>query len=175
MRDVFSSVLANLTGDERNVLLILARMSRTAATGVVIPHPAPMPQHALMPHDGKMAVTPTLDGLRIAGQVELASLSAKPDWRRADILLGFAKRMFPSFADHITTVSIAKWMGHRPSTPDGLPSIGKASGCADIVHAFGHGHSGLCQAPATARLVATLLDDGPPPFNPCPYAPQRFR
>jgi len=33
MRDVLPSLLANLTGDERNVLLMLARMWRTAATG----------------------------------------------------------------------------------------------------------------------------------------------
>jgi predicted nucleotidyltransferase len=33
MRDVLPSLLANLTGDEGNVLLTLARMSRTATTG----------------------------------------------------------------------------------------------------------------------------------------------
>jgi predicted nucleotidyltransferase len=33
MRDVLPSLLANLTGDERNVLLALARMWRTATTG----------------------------------------------------------------------------------------------------------------------------------------------
>ena len=33
MRDVLSSLLANLTGDERNVLLTLVRMWRTATTG----------------------------------------------------------------------------------------------------------------------------------------------
>jgi D-amino-acid dehydrogenase len=164
----WSGSLAKMAGD--SVPMVSER-----GYHVVIPHPAPMPQRALMPYDGKMAVTPTADGLRIAGQVELASLSAKPDWRRADILLRFAKRMFPDFADGIEAGSVAKWMGHRPSTPDGLPSIGKASGCADIVHAFGHGHSGMCQAPATARLVAALLDNGSLPFNPRPYAPQRFR
>ena len=48
-------------------------------------------------------------------------------------------------------------MGHRPSTPDGLPCIGPASGCADVVHAFGHGHIGLTAGPATGKLVADLI------------------
>jgi glycine/D-amino acid oxidase-like deaminating enzyme len=48
-------------------------------------------------------------------------------------------------------------MGHRPSTPDGLPCIGPASGCADVVHAFGHGHVGLTAGAMTARLVADLI------------------
>jgi D-amino-acid dehydrogenase len=35
-----------------------------------------------MPSDGKMALTPTLGGLRVAGQVDLAAVSAPPEWRR---------------------------------------------------------------------------------------------
>jgi len=41
---------------------------------------------SVMPSDGKMAMTPTRAGLRVAGQVELASVDAPPDWRRALLL-----------------------------------------------------------------------------------------
>lgn len=141
---------------------------------IVLPEITGRPRTALMPFDGKMAVTPTAAGLRIAGQVELASISAKPDWRRTDILHGYAKRMFPDAVKNIDEATMQRWLGHRPSTPDGLPSIGPSSGCRDVIHAFGHGHTGMCQAPATARLVASFVDGAPPPFSPDAYRPQRF-
>lgn len=127
----------------------------------------------LMPSDGLMAVVATRQGLRLAGQVELASVSAAPDWRRTEILLGFARKMFPQLK--IDETKLDRWMGHRPSTPDGLPCIGVSSGSADIFHCFGHAHTGLIQAPTSARLLAALLDGRAPPFDPVPFSAGRFR
>ncbi|AMJ61395.1 NAD(P)/FAD-dependent oxidoreductase [Bosea sp. PAMC 26642] len=141
---------------------------------VVIPDPGIALAAGLMPSDGKMAVVSTPQGLRVAGQVELAAVSTPPDWRRADILLGFARTMFPALAETFDSATIDRWMGHRPSTPDGLPCIGAASACPDLFHAFGHAHTGLIQAPATARLVAALIDGRKPPFDPSPYCARRF-
>ena len=70
---------------------------------------------------------------------------------------------------------VKTWMGHRPSMPDGLPCIGPASGCPDVLHAFGHGHVGLTAGPTTARLVADLISGKPPEFDLAPYAAERFR
>lgn len=142
---------------------------------VVIPEPGFDIPTGLMPSDGKMAVVSTAQGLRLAGQVELADVAAAPDWRRAEILLGFARRMFPMLADRLDCADIDRWMGHRPSTPDGLPCIGPASGSGDVFHCFGHAHTGLIQAPASARLVAALVDGRPPPFDPAPFSAGRFR
>ncbi|MDP6897428.1 MAG: FAD-binding oxidoreductase, partial [Rhodospirillales bacterium] len=50
-----------------------------------------------------------------------------------------------------------EWMGHRPSTPDSLPVIGRASRHSNILYAFGHGHLGLTGSATTGRLVAALL------------------
>ena len=66
------------------------------------------------------------------------------------------------------------WMGHRPSTPDGLPCIGPASGCADVFHAFGHGHVGLTAGATTARLVADLISGESPAIDIIPYSAQWF-
>jgi D-amino-acid dehydrogenase len=66
-------------------------------------------------------------------------------------------------------------MGHRPSIADGLPVIGPASGCADVIHAFGHGHVGLASAPKTAELVADLIAGRAPVIDPAPYSAARFR
>lgn len=162
-----SDALARLAGDR--VPLIAER-----GYHVVIPDPGVRLGAGLMPSDGQMGVVSTPQGLRLAGQVELADPAAPPDWRRAEILLGYARKMFPAQADRFDTAQVDRWMGNRPSTPDGLPCIGPASASRDIVHAFGHAHTGLTQAPATARLVAALIDGHDPPFDPAPYSARRF-
>lgn len=140
----------------------------------VISQPGIGLRHPIMPSDGKMAVTMTRGGLRIAGQVELAGLDAAPDWRRADILRDYALRTFPNLPRDLPGNRVKVWMGHRPSTPDALPVIGPASGCADVVHAFGHGHVGLAAGPVTGRLVADLIAGRAPVVSPAPYSPRRF-
>ncbi len=139
---------------------------------VVIENPGIEPRYPIMPSDGKMACVMTPQGLRLAGQVELAGLAAAPNWERAEVLRKFARQVFPGLSEQSRT---KHWMGHRPSTPDGLPCIGPASGCADVLHAFGHGHVGLTAAAATARLVADLVSGKPPSIDPAPYSATRFR
>jgi D-amino-acid dehydrogenase len=134
--------------------------------------PMPMP---IMPADGKMANTPTRQGLRLAGQVELARMQDPPNWNRADILLAHARKAYPALRDLNNVGTITRWMGHRPSTPDGLPVIGPALGCADVVYAYGHGHVGLAAAPATAELVADWFAARTTTFDPEPYLAERFR
>ena len=120
----------------------------------VIADPGIAPRYPVMPSDGKMACVMTAQGLRLAGQVELAGLDAAPNWQRAAVLRDFARQVFPDLPADLPEGKVKVWMGHRPSTPDGLPCIGPASGCADVVHAFGHGHVGLTAGAMTARLVA---------------------
>lgn len=140
----------------------------------VIPEPGFSLRQSLMPHDGKMVVSMTPAGLRVAGQVELASLAAPPDWRRADILVDHAERMFPALG-RVDRAKVDRWMGHRPSTPDGLPCIGPASGSSDILYGFGHAHVGMIEAPATARILAALADGARPAVDPAPFSARRFR
>jgi D-amino-acid dehydrogenase len=133
------------------------------------------PRTPLMPSDGKMANTAMRAGLRIAGQVELAGLAARPNWQRAAILRDYALRTYPRLPRSLPPERVRFWMGHRPATPDALPCIGPASASQDIVHAFGHGHVGLAAGAATARLVADLIGGKRPALDLAPYSPQRFR
>ena len=142
---------------------------------VVVADPEYVPLHPIMPSDGMMALTMTRAGLRVAGQVELAGLAAAPDWRRAEILLDYLARVFPAIPRHPDQARLSRWMGHRPSTPDSLPSLGPASGCADVLHGFGHGHTGLSMAPVSARILADLVSDTPATLDISPFTPQRFR
>jgi D-amino-acid dehydrogenase len=141
---------------------------------IAIASPEVTPRHPIMPSDGKMANTVTAGALRIAGQIELAGLDAPPNWKRADILRDFALRTYPGLPRDLPAERISMWMGHRPSMADGLPVIGPATGCPDVVHAFGHGHIGLAAGPLTGRLVADMVAGHTPVIDPTPYRAGRF-
>ena len=164
----WSKVLAQAVGDR--VFLETER-----GYHVVISNPGIEPRYPVMPSDGKMACVMTPAGLRLAGQVELAGLDAAPNWKRAEVLLAFAQKVFPGLPSDLPLDRVRLWMGHRPSTPDGLPCLGLASSCPDVVHAFGHGHVGLTAAAKTAKVVADLVANRVSPFDLTPYAAARFR
>jgi D-amino-acid dehydrogenase len=163
----WSRALAREVGD--NVLLETER-----GYHAVIEAPEAAPRHPIMPSDGKMANTLTNGGLRIAGQVEIAGLDAAPNWKRAEILRDYALRTYPALPRDLPAGRVKVWMGHRPSTPDGLPCIGPARDCPDVFHAFGHGHVGLAAGPISGRLVADLVSAKPPVIDPAPYRAARF-
>ena len=141
----------------------------------VITAPAIALRYPVMPSDGSMACVMTPQGLRLAGQVELAGLAAAPNWRRAAVLRDFARRVFPGLTDDLSPADVKLWMGHRPSTPDGLPCIGPASNCPHVVYAFGHGHVGLTAGAATGRMVADLISGISSPAATDRYSIRRFR
>ncbi|TNE68685.1 MAG: FAD-dependent oxidoreductase [Rhodobacteraceae bacterium] len=126
----------------------------------------------VMPQDGKMANVTTRGGLRAAGQVEIAVPDAPPNWARAEVLLSHLKRSYPALAGR--SHDLKRWMGCRPSMPDGKPVIGRASAVPEVIHAFGHGHVGLASAPATAEIVADLIAGRPPRRDSAPFSPARF-
>jgi D-amino-acid dehydrogenase len=106
--------------------------------------------------------------------VELAGIEAEPNWKRAEVLLKFARVVYPDLPEDLPPERIKMWMGHRPSTPDGLPCLGPASGCADIIHAFGHGHVGLTAGATTGKYVADIIGGRPPSSDLAPYSARRF-
>lgn len=123
----------------------------------VVADPETAPRHGLMPSDGKMSIMLTPQGLRCAGQVEIAGLEAAPNWKRAEILRDHLLRTFPGLPKTLPAERVKVWMGHRPSMPDGKPCLGPARATPDIIHAFGHGHTGLVAGARTGRVVAQLL------------------
>lgn len=133
------------------------------------------PRTPMMAADGKLIVHAMRDGLRAAGQVEIAGLAAAPDWRRADILQRHLVSMFPALAQQPAgALQVRPWLGHRPSLPDGLPCIGLSRASADVVLAFGHGHVGLGGSARTGQWVGRLLDQGRAWPSLAPFDPRRF-
>ncbi|MFC3123703.1 NAD(P)/FAD-dependent oxidoreductase [Pseudoroseomonas globiformis] len=140
----------------------------------VLSDPEVRPRTPMMPSDGKMAITLTRQGLRCAGQVEIAGLDAMPNWKRAEILRDHLLRSFPGLPRDLPAERVKVWMGHRPSMPDGMPCLGPSRSSPDIVHAFGHGHVGLVGAPRTGRLVAQIVGGREPEIPIAAFSPQRF-
>lgn len=132
------------------------------------------PRTPIMVSDRKLAVTMTERGLRGAGQVEIAGLARAPDWRRAEVLRRHLLGLFPDLPRDLPAERVKTWMGFRPSLPDGLPCIGRASVTPDVIHAFGHGHIGLVSSARTGRVVAQLLADAEPEIPLDPFDPRRF-
>jgi len=119
----------------------------------------------------KFVATPLDIGLRIGGAAEFAGLHAAPNFKRSDALLTLGKRFLPG----LDARGAVQWMGHRPSTPDSLPVIGRSPHVPSVIYAFGHGHLGLTQSATTGALVADLLADRTPGTGLGAYSIERFR
>jgi len=137
--------------------------------------PEVSPRHGLMPSDGKMSIMRTARGLRCAGQVEIAGIDAAPNWQRAEILKNHLLGCFPGLPRDLSAGRVKFWLGHRPSMPDGMPCLGTSRASPDVIHAFGHGHTGLVAAARTGEVVAALLTGRAPPIPIDAFDSRRFR
>lgn len=131
-------------------------------------------RHTVMVSDVKIVANPMANGLRSAGQVEIAGVDAEPDWKRAGIMRDGLVHVFPGLPEKLPAEKVKFWMGHRPSMPDGRPCIGFARATKDVVYAFGHGHIGLVSSARTGRVVAQLIGGRNPEIPLAPFDPGRF-
>ncbi|UUZ78355.1 FAD-binding oxidoreductase [Polaromonas sp. P1(28)-13] len=137
---------------------------------VMLPDPRVRPAAKVGNRDQMFGMTPMRDGVRISGTVEITGPDTPPDMRRAQALLRNAKLMYPGLNGEGATF----WSGNRPSTPDSLPVIDRSSRASNVIHAFGHGHSGLTGAPVTARIVAALAAGRQPDVDATAFRGNRF-
>ncbi|MGI9413802.1 MAG: NAD(P)/FAD-dependent oxidoreductase [Hyphomicrobiales bacterium] len=128
------------------------------------------PKRGVMWAEKKFLTTPMEMGVRVAGTVEFAGLKAPPDYRRADILVEQAAKMWNGFDG----ANGSRWMGHRPCLPDSLPVIGRSPEARNVFFAFGHGHVGLSCGSTTGRLLSDLVTGAEPCIDPEPYRIDRF-
>jgi D-amino-acid dehydrogenase len=136
----------------------------------MLAEPTVAPSRPIMDCENKFIATPMEHGLRIAGTVEIGGLDAAPDFRRSAVLAEHGRRLFPG----LSFGGESCWMGHRPSTPDGLPVIDRSDRHRNVFLAFGHGHLGITEAPGTGRLIADLVRGRQPFIDPAPFGLRRF-
>jgi D-amino-acid dehydrogenase len=85
----------------------------------------------------KVACSPFHGALRVAGTVEITSLTPKVAQRRIAAIRRAARRYLTGWE---RGEAQAEWMGMRPFLPDGLPAIGRAPGYDNLYVAAGHGY-----------------------------------
>lgn len=127
-------------------------------------------EHGLIYAKGGFGITPYESGLAVAGSIEFAKLNAKPDWRRADILVEKARRVLPG----LQTQSAERRYGRRPLTPDTKPIIGRSPQVGNMIFATGHGQLGLTLCATTGRLVKEIAGGRVPNIDMAAYRPDRF-
>lgn len=121
-------------------------------------------------NDHAFVVTPLSSGIRVGGAVELGGLELPANFRRADAMLKKAGKFLPG----LKTEGGQQWMGFRPSMPDCLPVIGTSRASSSVIYAFGHGHLGLTQSAATAKLVTELATGAETSISIDPFRASRF-
>ena len=135
---------------------------------LTVPTTDPAISHALVFADRGVAATQLDRGLRLGGWDELGGAIRPPDPKLFARLRRLAATLIPG-PDWAAGIP---WMGMRPSLPDGLPVIGRSRRHSRIFYAFGHGHLGMTQGPATGEMVADMIAGNTPAINPAPFAPR---
>jgi glycine oxidase len=69
---------------------------------------------------------------------------------------------------------VETWAGFRPTTPDGLPIIGKDPDVSGLLYATGHFRNGILLTPITAAAIADLIQDVTPPVDLDAFSASRF-
>ncbi|HEV7819780.1 MAG TPA: FAD-binding oxidoreductase, partial [Burkholderiales bacterium] len=137
---------------------------------ITIGDPGVTPRIPVSNVDAKFVCSPMNMGLRVAGTAEFAGYDAPPDWRRAEILDAQVRTMFPG----LRMEKVARWMGRRPSLPDGLPVLGGSPNYSNAFFAFGNSHFGMSAGPVMGKIVAALVAGRTPGINIAPFSPARF-
>lgn len=106
--------------------------------------------------DGRCAITPWSNALRIGGTMELSGINNKILVKRMEGIYQSVKDFYPGLKiDFPPTDKI--WSGLRPVTPDGLPYIGKHSAYDNLVIAGGHAMLGISMGTGTGKIVSEIL------------------
>ena len=130
-----------------------------------------MPAQALLLGERRVAVTPMGDLLRFTGRLEVGQSGAEPEprWIRQ---IEAAVREYIQLDDKLDIKET--WAGLRPTTPDGMPIIGRSLRYPNLVLATGHAMLGLSLGPGTGQVVAELLTGRKPAFDLSPLRAERF-
>ncbi len=107
---------------------------------------------------GHCYVVPWLDGTLLVGAtMEEVGFDERATVAGVTSLLASARALLPEAGEATFLEARA---GLRPSTPNGLPIIGRAPDHPSVIYATGHYRNGILLAPLTARMVKELVTNG---------------
>lgn len=130
-----------------------------------------MPSHALILGERRIAVSP-MDGiLRFTGRLEVGNYSMEPNpvWIQR---IENSAREYLRLDEKLDIKET--WAGLRPTTPDGLPIIGRSPKHSNLILATGHAMLGLSLGLGTGQVVAELVNGKETVFDLSPLRVERF-
>lgn len=130
-----------------------------------------MPRQALILGDRRVAVSPLGNLLRVTGRLEVGEFSTTPNPLWIQRLENFAREYIR--LDEKLDIK-ETWAGLRPTTPDGVPIIGRSPRHENLFLATGHAMLGLSLGPGTGQVIAELLNGKQPSFDLNPFHLERF-
>jgi D-amino-acid dehydrogenase len=130
-----------------------------------------MPRHALLLGERRVAVSPMGDLLRFTGRLELSNIDTTVN---AKHIAGIerAVREYIHVDEKLTVHET--WAGLRPTTPDGMPMIGRSPSYRNLILATGHAMLGLSLGAGTGQVVAELVNGKETAFDLNPLRVERF-
>jgi D-amino-acid dehydrogenase len=103
----------------------------------------------------KVAVSPYGEMIRFGGTMEIAGTNQSINMNRVKGIYESINRYYPEFQAKFPEESKI-WRGLRPCSPDGLPYIGFAPNCSNVLVNTGHSMMGVSLAPASGKVIAEL-------------------
>jgi D-amino-acid dehydrogenase len=165
-------VVAAGTGSRRffDALGVRVPLEGIAGYQALLPEPGVDIRHSVIYADGGFCFSPMTRGLQIGGTIEFAGRNAKPNFKRAEIILAKARRVLPE----LRTDRLEYGVGYRPFLPDTKPVIDGSRRLPNVFMAFGHGQLGLTLGATTGRLIADLVAGRPTKQDLAPFSAYRF-
>jgi glycine oxidase len=110
----------------------------------------------------------------IGATIEDAGFDTSTHPRDLTQLRTLAATLLPALAIESAAPQLEAWAGLRPHLPDRLPALGAVQAGSRHFIVTGHYRNGILLAPATAVLLADLVEGKLPSLNLTPFSPARF-
>ena len=138
---------------------------------LTIPGPKEMPQRPLLLEDDHIAIVPYPDCLRLTSSWELCGTDESINMASIDRTIAATRK----YTDRLEPVRVSGIrMGLRPTSPDGLPIMGRLHPGSNAWVAGGHGQEGITQGPLTGQQIAATICGAPLGVLEIAQSPQRF-
>ncbi len=120
---------------------------------------------------GMYAAQAQRGNLVIGSTRQFADYDRSSSYQGIQTLLQQATTFMPLLANlHV----LRSYAGLRPSSPDGLPILGRSSELPGFVIACGHEGDGIALSPITGQRIAALITGQITETEMAPFSPQRF-
>jgi len=123
--------------------------------------------------DGRCAVTPWKNQLRIGGTMEFSGNNHKVLVKRMEGIYNSVKKFYPGLQIDFPPEDKI-WTGLRPVSPDGLPYIGNSKKFENLFINGGNAMLGISEGAAGGQIISDLIEKRSTPIDISAFQIERF-